>query len=192
MLRPPRQLHTGVNRKFFCRYVDSSISFTTSVHLCGDGGPDLDFRRRGDYHHAGRYISNIDLPVVSVVWSYTGVSPEEMEKRIVTVFERSLTTAVNDIEHLESQSYNGVSVVRIYLLLKALASEGPDAYVAGVMDREFLLLEPAADLADVLPLMAHAGRCALVMDRTNLLGLLTTDNLSEFLLLRRFGMEPVV
>jgi multidrug efflux pump subunit AcrB len=56
----------------------------------------------------------IDLPVVSVVWSYSGVSPEEMEKRIVTVFERSLTTAVNDIEHLESQSYNGVSVVRIY------------------------------------------------------------------------------
>jgi multidrug efflux pump subunit AcrB len=56
----------------------------------------------------------IDLPVVSVVWSYTGVSPEEMEKRIVTVFERALTTAVNDIEHLESQSYNGVSVVRIY------------------------------------------------------------------------------
>ena len=77
-------------------------------------------------------------------------------------------------------------------LLKALASEGPDAYVAGVMDREFLLLEPATDLAEVLPLMAQAGRCALVMDRTNLLGLLTTDNLSEFLLLRRFGMEPVV
>ncbi len=47
-------------------------------------------------------------------------------------------------------------------------------------------------LPEVLPLMAQAGRCALVMDRTNLLGLLTTDNLSEFLLLRRFGMEPVV
>ena len=40
--------------------------------------------------------------------------------------------------------------------------------------------------------MAQAGRCALVMDGTNLVGLLTTDNLSEFLLLRRFGMEPVV
>ncbi len=56
----------------------------------------------------------IDLPVVSVVWSYSGVSPEEMEKRIVTIYERSLTTAVNDIEHIESQSYNGVSVVRLY------------------------------------------------------------------------------
>ncbi|HUA87553.1 MAG TPA: site-2 protease family protein [Bryobacteraceae bacterium] len=78
------------------------------------------------------------------------------------------------------------------LLLKSLAAEGPDAYVAGVMDREFVSLEPSDDLAQVLPVMARAGRCALVMDQTKLLGLLTTDNLSEFLLLRRFGMEPVV
>lgn len=78
------------------------------------------------------------------------------------------------------------------LLLKALASEGPDAYVAGVMDRDFVSIDPSADLARVLPMMARAGRCALVMDHAQLLGLLTTDNLSEFLVLRRFGMEPVV
>ena len=78
------------------------------------------------------------------------------------------------------------------LLMRSLASEGPDAYVAGVMDREFLPLEPAMDLSEVLPLMAQAGRCALVMDGAKLRGLLTTDNLSEFLLLRRFGMDPVV
>ena len=48
------------------------------------------------------------------------------------------------------------------------------------------------DLADILPIMAQAGRCALVLEQGALLGLLTTDNLSEFLLLRRFGMEPVV
>jgi hypothetical protein len=77
-------------------------------------------------------------------------------------------------------------------LLRALAAEGPDAYVAGVMDRDYLALEPAADLAETLPLMARAGRCALVQEGTHLVGLLTTDNLSEFLLLRRFGMEPVV
>ena len=76
------------------------------------------------------------------------------------------------------------------LLLKALATEGQDAYVAGVMDREFLSIEPGMDLAEVLPLMAQSGRCALVMDGEKLLGLLTTENLSEFLLLRRFGMEP--
>ncbi len=63
--------------------------------------------------------------------------------------------------------------------------------VAGVMDRNYLALEPAADLAATLPLMAR-GRCALVQDGSRLVGLLTTDNLSEFLLLRRFGMEPVV
>ena len=75
------------------------------------------------------------------------------------------------------------------LLLKALAAEGPDAYVAGVMDREFLAIEPDIDLSEVLPLMAQAGRCALVMNGEKLEGLLTTDNLSEFLLLRRFGLE---
>ncbi len=56
----------------------------------------------------------IDIPVVSVLWSYGGLSPEEMEKRIVTIFERSMTTTVNDIEHIESQSYNGVSVIRVF------------------------------------------------------------------------------
>jgi multidrug efflux pump subunit AcrB len=56
----------------------------------------------------------IDIPVVSVVWSYSGIPPEEMEKRIVTIFERAMTTTVNDIEHIESQSYYGVAVVRVY------------------------------------------------------------------------------
>ena len=78
------------------------------------------------------------------------------------------------------------------LLLRALAAEGPDAYVAGVMDRDFLSLEPGADLGVVLPRMAQAGRCALVMESGKLVGLLTAENLSEFLLLRRFGMEPAV
>src|SRR5512142_3586812 len=56
----------------------------------------------------------IDIPVVSVVWSYNGLSPEEMEKRIVLTFERAMTTTVNDIEHIESQSYSGVAVIRVY------------------------------------------------------------------------------
>jgi len=57
---------------------------------------------------------NINIPVVSVIWSYAGVAPEEMEKRFVTVSERAMTTTVNDIEHIESQSYNGVSVIKVY------------------------------------------------------------------------------
>ncbi len=56
----------------------------------------------------------IDIPVVSVLWVYSGLSPEEMEKRVVTGFERSLTSNVNDIEHIESQSYSGYAVVKIY------------------------------------------------------------------------------
>src|SRR6202158_4559528 len=56
----------------------------------------------------------IDIPIVSVLWTYSGLSPEEMEKRVVTNFERGLTSSVNDIEHIESQSYNSISVIRIY------------------------------------------------------------------------------
>jgi CzcA family heavy metal efflux pump len=57
---------------------------------------------------------NIDIPVVSVVWQYAGLSPEELSNRIVLPFERTLTTTVNDIEHTESQGLNGVSVVKLY------------------------------------------------------------------------------
>ncbi len=57
---------------------------------------------------------NIDIPVVSVIETYPGVSPDEMEKRIVTITERAMTTTVNDIEHIESQSYNGVAVIKVY------------------------------------------------------------------------------
>jgi multidrug efflux pump subunit AcrB len=47
---------------------------------------------------------SINIPVISVVFSYTGLSPDDMAGRIVTFYERSLTTSVNDIEHIESQS----------------------------------------------------------------------------------------
>ena len=57
---------------------------------------------------------NINIPVVSVVWNYTGLSPQDMANRITTVTERGLTTLVNDIEHIDSQSLNGLAVVKIY------------------------------------------------------------------------------
>src|SRR6267154_2733133 len=57
---------------------------------------------------------DIDIPVISVVFNYSGLAPEEMEKRMVNNYERSLTTTVNDIEHIESQSLTGVSVVKIF------------------------------------------------------------------------------
>src|ERR1700687_6241783 len=57
---------------------------------------------------------NIDIPVISVVYGYTGLSAEEMSTRIVVGIERGLTTTVNDIEHIESQSLNGLGVIKIY------------------------------------------------------------------------------
>jgi multidrug efflux pump subunit AcrB len=57
---------------------------------------------------------NINIPVVSILFNYTGLGAEEMEQRITSVYERILTTTVNDIEHIESQSLNGTSVVKVF------------------------------------------------------------------------------
>jgi len=57
----------------------------------------------------------IEIPVISVVFNYTGMSPDDMEKRIVANFERFVTTTVNDIEHIESQSLYGIAVVKLFL-----------------------------------------------------------------------------
>jgi Zn-dependent protease len=76
-------------------------------------------------------------------------------------------------------------------LLRGMAQEGPDSYIAGYMEREFPSVPPDKDLADVLPLMAHAGACLLVMQDTRLLGLLSSENLSQFLLLRSVGLQPI-
>jgi multidrug efflux pump subunit AcrB len=57
---------------------------------------------------------NIGIPVISAVWSYTGLPPDDMSGRIVTVYERVLSTTVNDIEHIESQSLPGTGVVKIF------------------------------------------------------------------------------
>src|SRR3954463_14868447 len=56
----------------------------------------------------------INVPVVSLLWSYGGLSPSEMEKRVVTLAERVYSSYVNDIEHVESQSLNGQSIIKVY------------------------------------------------------------------------------
>src|SRR5271163_4374361 len=58
---------------------------------------------------------SINIPVVAVAWTYTGLNPEEMEGRVTTVYERTLTTLVDNIEHIESTTVNGTSIVKIYL-----------------------------------------------------------------------------
>ncbi|HEX4230251.1 MAG TPA: efflux RND transporter permease subunit [Bryobacteraceae bacterium] len=58
---------------------------------------------------------NINIPVISVIWQYNGLNPEEFEGRITSVYERVLTTLVNDVQHIESTTLSGTAVVRIFL-----------------------------------------------------------------------------
>jgi len=70
-------------------------------------------------------------------------------------------------------------------LLRAMMSDGPEAYVAGAMDRDFRRFAPGDPLTQALPLVSPSGSCALVMDGDQLVGMLTSENLSEFILLRQ-------
>src|ERR1700740_322077 len=58
---------------------------------------------------------NINIPVVSIIWTYNGLVPKEMSDRIVSVTERNLTTVVDNVEHIESQSLYGIAVVKVFL-----------------------------------------------------------------------------
>lgn len=74
-------------------------------------------------------------------------------------------------------------------LLRAMAQEGPDGYVASVMNRNFPAVPPDMDLSEAMPIIIQAGSCALVMEDGRVLGLLTRDNLTEFLMLRQVGLR---
>jgi multidrug efflux pump subunit AcrB len=71
---------------------------------------------------------SINIPVVSVIWSYTGLSAKDIEQRMVFTHERALTTTVNNIEHIESTSYDGVGVIKVFFH----QGVSPDAAVAQV------------------------------------------------------------
>src|SRR6202166_167096 len=58
---------------------------------------------------------NINIPVVSVGWTYTGLNAEELEGRLTSPYEKSITTLVDNIQHIESTTYNGMSVIKIFL-----------------------------------------------------------------------------
>src|SRR6266567_6290816 len=67
---------------------------------------------------------NINIPVVSIIWNYNGLVPEDMADRIVSVTERALTTTVDNIEHIESQSLYGIAVVKVFLQPTANIQQG--------------------------------------------------------------------
>jgi multidrug efflux pump subunit AcrB len=67
---------------------------------------------------------NINIPVVSIIWTFNGLVPEDMADRIVSITERALTTTVDNIEHVESQSLNGIAVVKVFLQPTANIQQG--------------------------------------------------------------------
>ena len=84
---------------------------------------------------------NINIPVVAVAWQYTGLNPEEVEGRLMTPFEKTLTNLVDNIEHIESTTYNGQSVVKIFLQPGA-SLDTANAQVTAVSQFELRQLPP--------------------------------------------------
>jgi multidrug efflux pump subunit AcrB len=84
---------------------------------------------------------NINIPVVAVAWQYTGLDPEEMEGRLTTPFEKAATTLVDNIEHIESTTYNGVSVIKLFLQPTA-SVDTANAQVTAVSQYELRQLPP--------------------------------------------------
>src|SRR5437879_568171 len=93
------------------------------------------------YRMSTDIFPNIDIPVVSVVWQYTGMPADDVESRIVLLNERILTASVNDIEHIESQSLSGVGVIRIYFHQGANVAEA-EAQVTATCQTLLKLMPP--------------------------------------------------
>ncbi len=83
----------------------------------------------------------INIPVITVIWSYGGITPSDMEKRFITQSERAYTTSVSDIEHIESQSVSGIGVIKVYLQPNADLGQGV-AQVAAVSQTILRALPP--------------------------------------------------
>jgi multidrug efflux pump subunit AcrB len=84
---------------------------------------------------------NINIPVIAVAWQYTGLDPEEMEGRLTTPFEKAATTLVDNIEHMESTTYNGVAVIKLFLQPGA-SVDTANAQVTAVSQYELRQLPP--------------------------------------------------
>ena len=84
---------------------------------------------------------NINIPVVSVVWQYPGLSAQEIEQRIVYNHERALSITVNDIEHIESTSYNGIGVIKVFLRPSASVS-GAIAQISSIAQTAIRQMPP--------------------------------------------------
>jgi multidrug efflux pump subunit AcrB len=86
---------------------------------------------------------DIRIPVIAIIWSYTGLQPESMAGRIVTQSQRGLTTTVNDIEHLEATSYNGLGIIKVFFQPN-VDIRIANAQVTSVMQTQLKQLPPGA------------------------------------------------
>src|SRR5438876_2641730 len=95
------------------------------------------------YRMSTDIFPQIDIPVISTVWQFTGMPADEIEARIILVTERVLTASVNDIEHIESQSLDGVGVIRIYFQPGAKIAEA-EAQVTATCQTLLKTMPPGA------------------------------------------------
>src|SRR5581483_9346025 len=84
---------------------------------------------------------SINIPVISVIWQYAGLDAEEVEQRLIYLHERTLSTTVNDIEHIESTSYSGVGIIKVFLQPGASVDAGV-AQVTAVAQTILRLMPP--------------------------------------------------
>src|ERR1700731_3332503 len=113
---------------------------------------------------------NINIPVVSIIWTYNGLLPEDMADRIVSVTERSLTTTVDNIEHIESQSLNGIAVVKGFPQPTANIQRGI-AQITAVSQAQLKQLPPGSTPP---PILAYSASSVPVLQLA-----LSGKNLSE-------------
>src|SRR5207302_5164181 len=95
-------------------HVDCCPRPAAALYLRRSRAPSTYPRTYRYFSHSDGYFSKINIPVVSILWNYGGLSAEEMANRIVSQTERGLTTTVDDIQHSESQSLNGISVIKVF------------------------------------------------------------------------------
>src|SRR3981189_183081 len=100
----------------------------------------------------------IDIPVVSIIWNYNGLVPQEMGDRVVSVTERALTTTVDNIEHVESQSLYGIAVVKVFLQPTANIQQGI-AQITAVSQTQLKQL-PAGSTPPLILAYSEIGRAS--------------------------------
>ncbi len=94
--------------------MDRSLCPEKAVYVRHCRAADRDLWRGLDRDDADRHLAAVNIPIVSVIWTYSGLDADDMSKRIIGVCERALPTTVNNIQYTESQSYSGVGVIKIH------------------------------------------------------------------------------